>query len=194
MKKTILLILLFFVVLTNCDGRKSNNNSLSESVQEFNKDFKAEVITYQPKDYIEIEVDTLLSNGYNVKIKTYTDLNNSVVFSKIVDTINYKTYHRNYKFDIRVEKHGKLIFKETFDKVKANKKMGYKSNLATDSPLYNFNELAILKSITVDDEPSIKECVMINLMYAIPNTKRYASHTLFINDNGTSNAVHVKIN
>ena len=160
----------------------------------FNKDFKAEIITYEPKDFITTEVDTTMSNGYKVNIKTYTDLENSVDYSDVKDSINYITRYRNYKFNIKVERYGQLIYEETFDKAKANKTLGYNPNFSPDSPFYDFDKLAVLKSIEIDDEPSIKDSVMINVIYAIPNTNRLANHTIFINQDGTTNAVHVKIN
>ena len=192
MKKTIVLLVLLCIGFASCDGRKSHNGSLSDSIEMFKKTVKIEMSSYTPETYVEQKVDTLLSNGFRVHIKTYSDMETNVVYSKIKDTINYKTHYRNYKFDIRVEKNGKVVYNETFNKSRANKILGFGDNFVTDSPLYNFNTLAVLKSIQINDEPSLKNDVLIDIIYAIPETNRYSLHTLFIMENGKSNMVIVE--
>ena len=193
MRKLLGIALLLIIGLTSCEGRKTQNQALKEDIEEFSKEVSIQVDVYEPEAYVEREVDTLLSNGYRVKIKTYSDMDNSVLFTKVKDTINYQTHYRNYKFDILVEKEGRLIYKESFDKEKANTLFGYRDDLSSKSPYHNFNTLGVLKSIQVDDEPMLKDKVLIYVMYIIPETNRYALHTLFINNDGTKNMVHVKV-
>ncbi len=187
------LLLILIIGFTSCDGRITQNQALSESIEEFKKSASLEVNVYVPEAYLELEVDTLLSNGYSVKIKTYSDMSNSVLFTKIKDTINYQTHYRNFKFNISVSKDDKLIYKESFDKEKANKAFNYKASLVPGSNLYNFDKLSVLKSIQVNDDPSYTNMVLIDIIFAIPETDRYASHTLFINENGKSNSVQVEV-
>ena len=194
MKKTFGLLLILVIAFTSCEGRKTKNQALSESIKEFKKSANLEVDIYLPKTYIEREIDTLLSNGYRVKIKTYSDMNNSVLFSKIKDTINYQTHYRNYKFDILVEKEGELIYNESFDKLKANKALDYNANYASNSHLYNFDKLAVLKSIQVDDDISPKNMITIDIMFAIPETSRYAFHKMYIDERGKSSFVYIEEN
>ena len=118
-------------------------------------------------------------------------MTNSVLFTKIKDTINYQTNYRNYKFDISVTKDNKLIYSESFDKRKIDDVFNYKSNLASGSTLYNFDKLAVLKSIEVNDDPSYTNMVLIDILYAIPESDRFAQHTLFINEIGKSNVLQV---
>lgn len=193
MKKVLGLLLLFAIGFTSCEGRKTSRQALSESIEEFKKNINFETSVYIPKTYLEHEVDTLMSNGYRVKIKTYSDMASSVLFTKIKDTINYQTYYRNFKFDISVTKDNKLIYSERFDKQKVNKIFNYNANLVSGSPLYNFDKLAVLKSIQVNDDPSYKNRVLIDILYAIPETDRFASHTLSINENGEWNSEQVEI-
>lgn len=193
--KTIFGLLLILVIgLTSCEGRKTHNEALSESIEEFKKKANFETHVYIPETYFEHEVDTLFSNGYRVKIKTYSDMSNSVLFSKIKDTVNYQTHYRNFKFEISVLKDKKLIFREHFDKQKINKAFNYKGNSVADSKLYNFDKLAVLKSIKVNEDPSHTNIVLINIMYAIPETDRYASHSLMINEKGISNSLQLEVN
>ena len=194
MRNLIGLLLIFAIGLMSCENRKTQKQALSESIEVFKKEASLEVDLYQPETYVEREVDTLFSNGYRIKIKTSTDMVNNVLFTKIKDTINYQTYYRNYKFNISVEKEGKVIYNESFNKVKANKALNYNANYALGSRLYDFDRLAVLKSIQIDDDLSIKNGIAINIMYAIPETNKYASHRLFIDENGTSNIINLPIN
>ncbi|WP_296386123.1 hypothetical protein [Winogradskyella sp.] len=187
-------LLILVIGFTSCEGRKTQNQALSESIEEFKKKVSFEVDVYHPETYAESEVDTLLSNGYRVKIKTYADMENSVLFSKIKDTINYQTYYRNFKFEINVTKDNKLIYSESFDKTKVNKAFNYNSKLVSGSDLYNFDELAVLKSIQVNEDPSYTNVVLIDIMHAIPESDRYALYKLFINENGQSSIVQVEVN
>jgi hypothetical protein len=193
MKNILGLVLITIIGFTSCEGRKTSHQALSESIEEFKKNVNFETNIYIPETYLELEVDTLLSNGYRVKIKTYSDMSSSVLFTKIKDTINYQTHYRNYKFDITVTKDEKPIYNESFDKKKVNNAFNYDVNLVTDSNLYSFDKLAVLKSIQVNDDPLYTNMVRIDILYAIPETDRYASHTLFINKKGKSNIVQVDV-
>lgn len=193
MKQLVLLLLIIGIGLSSCEGRKTQNQALSESIKEFKKTVNFETNIYIPETYIEQEVDTLMSNGFRVKIKTYSDLSNAVRFSKIKDTINYQMHYRNFKFDISISKDDKEIYNENFDKQKINKVFKYNANLVSGSDLYNFNTLAVLKSINVNDDPSYKNMVLIDIMYAIPESDKYAIHRLYIDNNGKSNVVQTEV-
>jgi len=193
MKNYLIFLIIIAIGFTGCNNKKSKSQALSESVKEFKKTVNLETNVYIPEAYFEHEVDTLISNGYRVKIKTYTDMSNSVLFSKIKDTINYQTYYRNFKFDITVSKNEKVIYQENFNKEKANKAFNYNPNLVEGSDLYNFDKLAILKSIQVNDDPTYKNMIAIDILYAIPESNKSASHTLFINSKGKSNIVQIEV-
>lgn len=193
MKQLILILLIIGIGFFSCEDRKTQNQALSESIEEFKKTVNFETNVYIPETYIEQEVDTIMSNGFRVKVKTYSDLSNAVRFSKIKDTINYQTHYRNFKFDISIYKNDKEIYNESFDKQKINKAFNYDANLVSGSDLYNFNTLAVLKSINVNDDPSYTNVVLIDIMYAIPESNRYATHRLFIDNKGKSNVVQTEV-
>lgn len=176
------IITLFFLAFLNCEGRKTQSQALAEDIEEFKKKVTIEIDVYQPETYVEQEVDTLYHNGYRVKIKTYSDMNNSVLFTKIKDTINYQTYYRNYKFDILVEKDGKLIFNESFDKEKVNQL--FKFNSQGKSNAIDFKELGILKSIEINRNSPISDVIKIDLMYVIPETDKNSLYSLLIDNKG----------
>lgn len=179
---------------TCCEGRKTSHQALSKSIEEFKKNVTLETHVYIPETYMEHELDSTLSSGFRIKIKTYSDMEHSVRFSKIKDTVNYQTHYRNFKFDIHIEKEGQLIYKESFDKLKVNKTFGYRDDFSSASPFYNFSTLAVLKSISLDDENSSNNEVHINLIYAIPETDKSAIHILSISEDGSSNVILVKTN
>lgn len=189
MKKLLLIFIIGFIGFTSCDGRKSHNKTLVESIKD-----SFDVDIYKPEGFVERDVDTLISNGFRVRIKTFVDSTRQVTYNKTEDKINHKTHYKNFKFEILVEKEGKLIYKDSFDKPKANKVFGFRADFVRDSPFYNFDKLAVLKSIEVDDEPSFKDRVMIKFIYAIPETDRYTDETLFINEDGSTNVVITKVN
>tara|TARA_R110002033_G_scaffold48268_1_gene94565 strand:- start:225 stop:809 length:585 start_codon:yes stop_codon:yes gene_type:complete len=193
MKHVLGLLLIIAIGLTSCENKKTKQQALSESIEAFKKTVNFETHVYIPETYLEQEIDTLMSNGFRVKIKTYSDMSNAVRFSKIKDTINHQTHYRNFKFDVSVTKDNKEIYRETFDKQKVNEAFSYNENLVTGSDLYNFDTLAILKSINVNDDPTYTNMVLINITYAIPESDKYSSHTLFIDDKGKSNIVHLEV-
>lgn len=193
MKNLLGLLLILLIGFTSCEGKKTTAEALSESIDAFKKSVNLEVNVYIPETYLEHEVDSLLSNGYRVKIKTYADMANAVLFTKIKDTINYQTHYRNFKFEVSVLKNDELIYSNSFDKAKVNKAFNYKPDLTSDSLLYNFDTLAVLKSIQINDDPSFKNKVAIDILYSIPETDRYASHRLFIDEIGTSHIEHIEV-
>ncbi|NRD21450.1 hypothetical protein HNV08_15450 [Winogradskyella eckloniae] len=194
MKQLILLLILVGSLSISCEGRKTQHQALSESIEEFKKTVNFETHNYIPETYLEQKVDTVLSNGFRVKIKTFSDSTNAVRFSKIKDTINHQTHYRNFKFEISVSKNNVVIYNEHFNKAKVNKAFNYNSNLSPGSKLYNFNTLAVLKSIEVNDDPSYTNMVLIDFVYGIPETDKQASHRMFIDENGKSNIVQTEVN
>jgi len=193
MKHLLAILTLCSIALMSCEGRKTQQQALFESIEEFKKTVSFEKHVYIPESYMEQEVDTLMSNGFRVKIKTYTDMTNAVHFSKIKDTINYQTYYRNFKFDVSVTKDEQEIYNESFDKQRVNKAFNYNTNLIAGSDLYQFNTLAVLKSIQVNDDPAYTNRVAVDILYSIPETDKLTSHMLFIDKKGKSNIIQVEV-
>ncbi len=104
--------MIFAVTLTNCDGRKTKSEALKESVEKFRDSIEpVNIVEYIPKVYSEVKTDTILSNGFVVKIKNYTDMQNSVSHKYQADSITSRTnIYRNWISEVTVEKDGKLIF------------------------------------------------------------------------------------
>ena len=194
MRNLLGVLLILIVGFTSCEGRVTKNQALAEDIEEFKKTVSVQVDIHKPENYTERQVDTTLSNGFRVKIKVYTDMDNSVLFSKIKDTVNYQTYYRNFKFDILIEKDNKVIYNKRFDKQKANKVFKFNANLLKGSELYTFDKLAILNAIQVDDDPIYTNMVAIDVMYAIPETNKTSYHKIVINDKGKANFIQTEKN
>ncbi len=114
--KNILLLILVCVGVVSCDGRKSHSESLQEAVEEFRDSVgPIEIIKYIPEDYAENVTDTILSNGFRVKIKTFTDMEHSYLNEFKTDTVTNKHYYRNYIADIVVLKDEKKVLVVTID-------------------------------------------------------------------------------
>lgn len=187
MKNIFYLLLVLILGFTSCEGRKTNTKSLSESISSFKENNTIEVNEFIPESYFESHIDTILSNGFRVKIQTSTDMKNHVAFTKTKNDINYSTNYRNYSFNIVLEKNGQNIFDESFNKQKVNALLGYLSNPTEELPTNNFDKLALLKSIHLNEELSIEnDSVYIDIAYAIPNKDYIDWHTLKIDKNGKS--------
>ncbi|WP_157957220.1 hypothetical protein [Winogradskyella tangerina] len=178
-------VFIVIIAFTSCEGRKTKAQALSEDIEEFRNSVTVEILVYEPESYVEREVDTLLHSGYRVKIKTFSDMENTVRVTQIKDTINYQTYYRNFKFLISVEKNGKTIYNDQFDKKRVNKLFRFENPETSD--LKDFDELGVLKSIEFNENYSTSESIEIDIMYAIPNTNKVTLHTMIINDEGLMN-------
>lgn len=111
-----LLILPIIIAFCSCESRQTKNNLLQKSISKYKNDFKLiEVKNYYPKAYNEIITDTLLSNGYRVKIKTFTDMNNAVSVVSKTSTIYQTDYYRQVTSEVVVFKNNKLIFNKSFN-------------------------------------------------------------------------------
>lgn len=194
MKKLLGLFLLLIIAFTSCEGRKTQSQALSEDIEEFKKEVTLEIAVYKPENYMEREVDTLLHNGYRVKIKTYSDMDNTVLFTKIKDTINYQTHYRNFKFDIQVEKDGKLLYNESFDKKKAHSLFRDYTPTKSINKDTDFDKLAILKSIEVSGNSSFSDRIKIDILYAIPETDKMTLHSLSIDNKGLLEVKRIETN
>ena len=72
MKHLLGLLIIIILGFTSCEDRKTQSQALSESIQEFKKTVNFETNVYIPETYLEQEIDTLMSNGFRVKIKITT--------------------------------------------------------------------------------------------------------------------------
>lgn len=142
----LLVIATIGIVSISCDGRdrvfKTNTEVLIE-----NKllDSFSENITYVPETYTEVATDTILYNGFHVKLKTYTIMDKHVVNEFKQDSIVYKKYYREFATDVIVTKNDKEIFNERIDKEFIHK---HNNNLQLNKAIINVmvNQVSSVKN------------------------------------------------
>lgn len=176
MKKLLLLtLILTFTIFASCDGKDRARLSLEEKIE--NKDLPSsffEKTEYFPKEYTEIETDTILNNGYRVNIKTFSDMNNSYIKEFVKDTINYKHHYRDFLSSITIWKDDKEIFFNTIDKDFFEKKISGRRtlndmtfhNVWLDEQTSTYNNAIVLNSLFC--KPKTNDCVVFKM--TIDNT------------------------
>ncbi|WP_417873654.1 hypothetical protein [Xanthomarina gelatinilytica] len=142
----LLVIATIGIVSISCDGRdrvfKTNTEVLIE-----NKllDSFSENITYVPETYTEVATDTILYNGFHVKLKTYTIMDKHIVNEFKQDSIVYKKYYREFVTDVIVTMNDKEIFNERIDKEFIHK---HNNNLQLNKAIINVmvNQVSSVKN------------------------------------------------
>ncbi|WP_282070310.1 hypothetical protein [Olleya namhaensis] len=116
MNKFAFLLFALILVLLSCDGRHHVNKKPRDILIEKNlyQSF-AEQTQYFPESYTETITDTILSNGYRVTIKSYTDMTKAVLQSFEEDYITNNNYYREFVSEIEVFKDDRPIFKQVMD-------------------------------------------------------------------------------
>ncbi|WP_299116492.1 hypothetical protein [uncultured Winogradskyella sp.] len=192
MKNGLYFILILVIGFTSCEGRKTQSKSLSESISSFKKNNAIKINEFIPEAYFESRIDTILSNGFRVKIQASTDMTNQVAFTKTKDNIDYANNYRKFNFKVTIEKNGEKLFDESFNKQKVNNIFGYLSDIDSEEPIHNFNTLALLKSIQLNEELSTEnDYIYIDIAYAIPNQDYIDWHTLKIDGDGKSSFIQL---
>ncbi len=160
-----------------CDGRDRVNKSSEEILIE-NKllDSFSENVKYFPETYTEVETDTILSNGFRVKIKTFTDMENNYLDEFRQDTIIHKHFYRDNKATILVTKQG-VIFDQLIDK---------DFLLQFEPTLSSFFEQSVLSGIWLNEEKSFANSnITVNILYCKPETDWCSFFNLIIEDDSS---------
>lgn len=111
--KIILLLFLCVVCSTGCEGRISKNEALKKSIADFKSNEVITEVIYHPLEYNEVVTDTILGNGYEVKLKTFTDMNNSILNSYKINLITQNHFYRIVESNLEVKYAENVIFKDT---------------------------------------------------------------------------------
>ncbi|MCX7549424.1 hypothetical protein [Xanthomarina sp. F2636L] len=169
-----LVLMCIGIASVSCDGRyrvyKSNTDILIE-----NKllDSFSENITYIPESYTEVVTDTILSNGFHIKMKTYSNMEKSVLYEFKQDTINFKEYHREFISEVIITKNSKEVF-----------------NKIVDKQFFEITENLHLKNsivkLMVDESSSVKNNSMIlSAMIQTTDSKKIRFYDIIIDAEGT---------
>lgn len=178
--KLLILIFILIIALISCDGRdrayKTNAEVLEENnlLETFSKDIK-----FVPETKVAIVTDTILSNGFQIKMQYHSIENHTV--SETIKTDNEATtkiYYKNFEAKLHILKNGitinqSLINKELF------------GAFADDS----FWKTAIMQYVWIDYEASTTKELRLNTSFNIPNTETYKDFILVIDELG---AIEIK--
>lgn len=170
------------IASVSCDGRdrvyKSNSDILTEGQL---LDSFSENISYIPETYTEVVTDTILSNGFQIKMKTYSNMNQNVLHEFKRDTINYKEYYREFVSEVVVLKNSKEIFNKTIDKLFFDK---IKNNLQLNN--------AIVK-LMFDASSSVESnSVVLSLLIENIDSKKISFCDIIIDSEGNYKLQEVK--
>mgnify|MGYP000855139138 FL=1 len=171
------IILLFSLTIISCDGRgkmyKSNQEILKEH-QLYNE--FSEHISYIPASYLETTTDTILSNGYKIKMTSYTDMNKSFLNAYTKDNIQYKNYYRNINTQISIIKNNQEILSGLINK---------DTMIASDKSLEKLIVNKIIQGVWVNEYASlVKNNVIISVLLFDPETNEKFNYSLEFNAQG----------
>jgi hypothetical protein len=174
----LLILLTGTMIFSSCDRRTTKRDALKASVAKFKSNIKSpHVAEYFPKSYAEVQTDTILSNGYRVSIKNFTNMNKLVALPKSVK-INETTQFRQIDSEITVYKNDKLIFKNVFSNVFSEH--FNKEKISLQDYLNN--------GISIDEMASLSQNkVVLITANTIPKNNQGTYYKLSIDEQGNSN-------
>ncbi|WP_042243965.1 hypothetical protein [Jejuia pallidilutea] len=178
MKHLLLLLCIGCVAILSCDGRMSKKEALKESIETF-RNAKHAVKTNKifPETYAEVENDTILSNGYRVKIKNFTNMN------KFIDHTTSNLFDETLKFrridsEITVYKNDKLIYRNIINNAFSEYHIGEKFNI----------QQYLNNGISVDEVASLKlNKVVLITSNIVPKSSYNSYYKIIIDEYGNSN-------
>lgn len=131
------LLIILTLGFTSCEGRKTQSQALSEDIEEFKKDTVIEKVSYYPESYTETVNDTILNNGYKIKVKFFSDMQKSLSKEYTKNDITYKNYYREFNSEVSVSFKSKTIFNQLIDKEFLSQKSGISHKKFKDLRLEN---------------------------------------------------------
>ncbi len=174
--KLLVLIFVSTVSLISCDGRDRKYKTNAEVLQENNLLNKfSKQIKFTPNNPVTIDTDTILSNGFNVKINYRSIENNAFyeVSKKEKDSI-IKMNYKNFEADIIVFKDDTPINQTTINKL-----------LFAEFESVSFWNRAIMQYVWVDQNKSNDDVLYLNTSFNIPETETYKDFIVTIDKNGS---------
>ncbi len=170
-------------LVVSCDGRDRAKKSNTEVLKEHRLlDSFSENIRHFPEEYTETITDTLLSNGYKIRIKNFTDMRNSYLDEFEQDSILYKHYYRDSKAKISVA-NDKVVFDKLIDKA---------FFLNFDSSLTDFFIEANLDGVWLNEEKTLSNSkITIDVVFCKPESDICEFFNLMIDDKGEYHIVNV---
>lgn len=163
----ILLLLLMAISFMNCDGRHRKHKSNVDVLAESNllNTFSSQLNSV-PNQPVTIETDTILSNGFRVKLDYYSKENYIELYSN-------QTHYFNFEAQLTV-----LLNNENINNSVINKQ------LFKDFETTSFWDKAIMQFVWIDHEAASEGSICLNTSFRIPETEIFKDYTIIINDKG----------
>jgi hypothetical protein len=179
MKKHIwffLFVLSIFIFLS-CDGRKTKSESLKESITQFKDSIGLlEITKFTPEEYTEVKTDTILDNNFSISIRTYTDMEKSIITKYKIDTITFIEHHRNWISEVKVKIRDKQIF---------NRKLDKEFFLENSIDIDDYVPESINTGVWVDkDEYTKQNSISLLTVFLNPESDNYIIYRIKIGDQG----------
>jgi hypothetical protein len=177
MNKLLLFICVLGITIFGCDGRKTKADSLKESVTKFKDSLSTlEIAEYIPEKYAEVKTDTILSNGFSISIKTYTNMKKSVIIKHKIDTVTYVNHHRDWISEVKIKRKNKLIFDEKIDA-----EFFLKNNIKISDYLYK----VINTRVWINEEASTeKDSISLLTVFLNPEDDNFLIYSIKIGNEG----------
>ena len=177
MSKLFVFVIVLATLFASCDGRYRSYQSNQNNLKQHNlyKSFSENVV-YLPENYSEITSDTLLSNGFYVKIKTFTDMDNSFLNVLKKDAITYKNHYRNLMAIINIYKDNKNIVTTWVTK----------DSLLNYDVSYNmFLKDKILQGVWLNQyDSTVSNAAVMDIAFCNPSKKETVCFKLVVSTNG----------
>ena len=161
------LLLLLAISFMNCDGRIRKHRSSAEILTESNLiNAFSNQPNFIPKQPVKIETDTILSNGFRIKLDYYSNKN-------LKKANTEQTNHYNFEAILEV-----LFNDERINTTIINK------HLFKDFESSSFFDKAIMQFVWIDHEASTGNSLYLKTSFRIPETDIFKDYAIIINDQG----------
>lgn len=160
----------------SCDGRTRKYQSNQDVLKSANlyKSFSKK-ISFIPETRHEIVTDTILSSGFEIKLK-YNAIENDFI-SKISQQnkdLVTETNYKNFEAELEISKLGKLITHKLINK-----------NLFKKLENTAFLENAVMQHVWVDYINSSDNQIQLNTSFRVVGTNNFKDFSILINSLGT---------
>lgn len=185
--KNLLLLTLIILSILSCNGNKTKHDTLKDSVEKFKDSLETlEVEAYIPENYSEVKTDTILSNGFTISIKTYTDMKRFVTFKYNVDeTLTHIDKYRDWISEVKIKKDNVLIF----DKI-----LNANFFIEQDKTLIDSVSKAINNKVWVNEDlPLEKNYVYLLGGFIFPESEKVIYYDIKIDSKGSYSLKKLKL-
>ncbi len=182
MKNILFLITIISVLFISCDGRKSKNVALKESIKAFSqKESNLELVSFYPEEYTEVVTDTIISNKMKVHIRNYS-LDKTILISNSDTTSPKKIrYHRVFESDVIITSPSKELFKTHISAIQF-------ASLHPDE----FWDNATLQHVWLNEELSTPEDIQLEMSFINPQNESYKLYRMSVDHFGQQRIILIE--